>query len=363
MSYTVSEIAHALDCEAVGATDLRIRGCSEPAQAGPDQIALAMKPDYAEALPQGQARAAMLWHEADWQAMGLDAAILAPRPRFALSGLSAMMDPGPRYGTGIHPAAHVDPSARIGDTVSIAAGAIIGAGASIGAGSVIGPQCYIGAGVTLGVQARLREQVVICHDCTIGDRFIAQTGARIGTDGFSFVTPEQSAVERVRDTLGDQGASDQQSWARIHSLGAVTIGDDVEIGANACIDRGTIRDTTIGHRTKIDNLVHLGHNCRIGEDCLICGQVGMAGSVTVGNNCVFAGQCGIGDNIFVGDNVIAGGASKIMSNVPAGRVVLGYPATRMDSQMDSYKALRRLPRLFRDVAALKKAVSKRDAND
>lgn len=360
MSYTVSEIAHALGCEAAGATDLVVVGCSEPADARPDQLALAMKPDFAEALPNGQARVAMLWHGADWQSFGLEAAILAPRPRFALSGLSAMMDPGPRYGQGIHPTAFVDPSAVLGENVHIAAGAVIGAGVRIGAGSVIGPQCYIGTDVTIGDSADIREQVVISHNCTIGDRFIAQPGVRIGSDGFSFVTPEQSAVERVRDTLGDQGEEERQSWARIHSLGAVTIGDDVEIGANTCIDRGTIRDTVIGNRTKIDNLVHLGHNVQIGEDCLICGQVGMAGSAKVGNNCVFAGQCGVSDNIFVGDNVIAGGATKIMSNVPKGRVLLGYPATKMENQMESYKALRRLPRLFREVAALKKAVSKQD---
>ncbi|MDA7426903.1 UDP-3-O-(3-hydroxymyristoyl)glucosamine N-acyltransferase [Primorskyibacter aestuariivivens] len=358
MSYTVSEIARALGCEAVGATELVITGCSEPADAAPDQLALAMKPEYAETLGQGQAQVAMLWQGADWQALGLRAAILAERPRFAMSGLSAVMDPGPRYGTGIHPAAIVDPSAVIGKDVNIAPGAIIGAGVRIGDGSTIGPQSYIGTDVTIGPGADIREHVVICHGCTIGARFIAQPGVRVGSDGFSFVTPEQSAVERVRDTLGDQGEEERQSWARIHSLGAVTIGDDVEIGANTCIDRGTIRDTVIGNRTKIDNLVHLGHNVQIGEDCLICGQVGMAGSAKVGNNCVFAGQCGVSDNIFVGDNVIAGGATKIMSNVPKGRVLLGYPATKMENQMESYKALRRLPRLFKEVAALKKAVSK-----
>lgn len=357
MRYTVSEIARALGCEAVGATDIAVTGCSEPADAGPAHLALAMKPEFAEALPSGQARAAMLWQGADWEAMGLEAAILAPRPRYSLSGLSAMMDAGPRYGAkGIHPSAIVDPSAEIGADVTICAGAIIEAGARIGAGSVIGPQCYIGPDVTLGPGADLRAQVVICHDCTIGARFIAQTGARIGSDGFSFVTPEESAVEKARDTLGDQGDAQAQAWARIHSLGAVTIGDDVEIGANSCIDRGTVRDTFIGSRTKIDNLVQVGHNCRIGEDNLICGQAGVAGSAVTGRNVVLGGQTAVSDNIVVGDNVISGGGSKIASNVPAGRTVFGYPATRMDQQVESYKALRRLPRLFRDVAALKKAV-------
>jgi UDP-3-O-[3-hydroxymyristoyl] glucosamine N-acyltransferase len=322
-----------------------------------------MKPEYADTLSPGRARVAMLWQGADWQAMGLEAAILAPRPRYAMSALSALVDPGPGYGAGIHPAAIIDPSADIGEGVNIAPGAIIGANTKIGAGSVIGPQCYVGTNVVIGANAFLREQVVICHGTSIGDRFIAQPGAKIGSDGFSFVTAEESAVESVRETLGDQGDAKNQSWARIHSLGGVTIGDDVEIGANACIDRGTVRDTVIGNRTKLDNLVHLGHNVQVGDDCLICGQVGVAGSTKIGNNCVCAGQCGVGDNLFVGDNVIAGGSSKIMSNVPAGRVVLGYPATKMESQMESYKSLRRLPRLFRDVAKLKETVSKLGHSD
>lgn len=113
----------------------------------------------------------------------------------------------------------------------------------------------------------------------------------IGGDGFSFVTPEKSGVEEIRETLGARDAIRAQSWTRIHSLGSVTIGDDVEVGANAAIDR-TIRDTTIGNGTKIDNLVHLGHNVQVGYDSLICGQVGVAGSSRIGNRVVLAGQCG-----------------------------------------------------------------------
>lgn len=358
MTHTLMDIAVALGCEAAGATGILIRGVREPADAGPDDLALAMKPEYAEALPKGQARAALLWEGADWQALGLEAAILAPRPRYALAALSAMLDPGPGYPSGIHPSATVDAAATLGDNVSIGPGSVIEAGAQIGAGSVIGPQCYIGRDVRLGEAAFLNAQVTIAHNCTIGARFMAHSGVRIGADGFSFVTPEQSAVERARETLGDQGGAAAQSWARIHSLGAVTIGDDVEVGANSCIDRGTVRDTVIGDRTKIDNLVQVGHNCRVGPDNLICGQAGLAGSVVTGRNVVLGGQTAVADNLFLGDNVIAGGGSKIASNVPAGRTVFGYPATKMETQVESYKALRRLPRLAKDIAALKKAVFK-----
>ncbi len=363
MTYTVKEIAAALGAEAFGAVDLHIAAVAEPGMAGPDDLALAMSPKYAEDLPKGQARAAMLWAGADWRAMGLQAAIVAPRPRYALSGLSAMMDRGEDFGAGIHPSAVIDPSAVLGDGVTVGALAVIGPRATIGAGAVIGPQSYIGADVTLGAHGFLREGVRLGARVTIGDRFFAHPGAIVGADGFSFVTPEPSGVEKARATLGDQGTVAAQSWARIHSLGSVTIGDDVELGANSCIDRGTVRDTRIGDRVKFDNLVHIGHNVVIGNDCLICGQVGIAGSTQVGNNVVLAGQTGVGDNLFIGDNVITGGATKVMSNVPAGRVMLGYPAVKMDSHIESYKALRRLPRLFRDVAAIQKAVFKSDKSD
>lgn len=363
MAYTVKEIAAALGAEAFGAVDLRVQAVAEPGTAGPDDLALAMSPKYAESLPQGRARAAMLWAGADWQAMGLEAAIVAPRPRYALSGLSAMMDKGEGFGDGVHPSAVIDPTAEIGEGVSVGALAVIGPRARIGAGAVVGPQCYIGADVTLGEGAFLREGVRLGARVTIGARFFAHPGAVVGADGFSFVTPEPSGVEKARATLGDQGTVAAQSWARIHSLGSVTIGDDVELGANSCIDRGTVRDTRIGDRVKFDNLVHVGHNVVIGNDCLICGQVGIAGSTQVGNNVVLAGQTGVGDNLFIGDNVITGGATKVMSNVPAGRVMLGYPAVKMDSHIESYKALRRLPRLFRDVAAIQKAVFKSDKSD
>ena len=185
----------------------------------------------------------------------------------------------------------------------------------------------------------------------------------IGSDGFSFVTPEKSGVERVRESLGDQGEIAGQSWTRIHSLGAVEIGDDVEIGANSAIDRGTIRATRIGRGTKLDNLVHIGHNVEVGEDCLLCGQVGIAGSAKIGNRVVLGGQCGVNDNIFVGDDVVAGGATKIFTNAPAGRVLLGSPAIRMEAHIEAMKNLRRLPRLFRDVDSLKKAVPKTPDSD
>jgi UDP-3-O-[3-hydroxymyristoyl] glucosamine N-acyltransferase len=256
-----------------------------------------------------------------------------------------------------------DPSATIGEGVSIGAFTVIGPRAEIGAGTRIGPQCFVGAEVRIGPRGFLREQVSIGARAVIGADFIAQPGVRIGGDGFSFVTPEVSGVENARKTLGDQGDAAAQSWMRIHSLGAVTIGDDVEIGANSTVDNGTIRNTEVGSGTKIDSLVQVGHNVRIGRDCLLCAQAGVAGSVELGDNVVLGGQSGVADNIKVGSRVIAAGATKLLSNVPEGRVMMGYPAVKMDAFTETYKTLRRLPRLARDVRALKKAVFKTDPSD
>ena len=355
MPHSIRDIATALGAQAVGDLDLRIVRASEPGTAGPQDLALAMHPRYADGLTRGGAVAAMLWPGADWQALGLKAAIFAPRGRLAMAGLSAMLDPGPVIAPGVHPMAVVAASAQIGTGAAIGPFVVIGEGAVIGARARIASHVSIAEGAVIGDDALICQGARIGARVVIGHRFICQPGAVIGADGFSFVTPEKSGVEEIRETLGQRDEIRAQSWTRIHSLGAVTIGDDVEIGANAVIDRGTIRNTSIGSGTKLDNLVHIGHNVTVGRDCLLCGQVGIAGSARIGDRVVLAGQCGVNDNIFVGDDVIAGGATKIFTNAPAGRVLLGYPAVKLETHVEINKALRRLPRLALRVAALEKA--------
>lgn len=363
MAHSVAEIAQAIGAEAAGDLALTVTHASEPATAGPQALALAMDPKYAPGLAQGQARVAMLWPGADWQGMGLKAAIFAPRGRLAMAGLSRILDPGPQIAMGIHPMTGIDPTAKIG------AGAAIGPFVTIGAGAVIGARARIASHVSIAEGARVGDDALICQGARIGarvkigDRFICQPGAVIGSDGFSFVTPEKSGVEEIRETLGKRDEIREQSWTRIHSLGAVDIGDDVEVGANCTIDRGTIRDTKIGNGTKLDNQVHVGHNVQIGDDSLICGQVGIAGSSRIGNRVVLAGQCGVNDNIFVGDDVIAGGGTKIFTNAPAGRVLLGYPAVKMEAHVEIQKALRRLPRLAARVGEIEKIVGVSSSRD
>ena len=358
MAVTLAQIAAALGARAEGDLSISVTGASEPSTAGPDQIALAMTEKYAEGLAQGKARAALLWEGADWTAYGLEAAVFVVRPRLAMAGLSKAFDAGPEIAAGVHPMAVIDPTAEIGAGAAIGPFVVIGRGVKIGAGARIASHVSIAEGSAIGDNAMILQGVRICHHVSIGANFIANPGAVIGGDGFSFVTPEESGVEEIRKTLGQRDEIREQHWTRIHSLGTVEIGDDVEIGANATIDRGTIRATRVGRGTKIDNLVHIGHNVEVGEDCLLCGQVGVAGSSRIGDRVVLAGQVGVSDNIFVGDDVIAGGGTKIFTNAPKGRVLLGSPAMKMETHVEAQKNIRRLGRLFAQVAELRETVTK-----
>lgn len=362
-SYTVSQIAEALGANLFGDGSLMIAGAAEPADAGPDDLALAMDPKYADDLGQGQACVAMLWQGADWQTLGLKAAIVVPRARYAMSGLTQLLDPGPQIGVGIHPTSVIDPTAQIGEGSAIGPFVAIGCDVRIGAKARIASHVSIAEGTRIDTDALIHSGARIGRAVQIGARFIAQPGAVIGADGFSFVTPEKSRAEAARETMGDARDAQAQSWTRVHSLGSVVLGDDIEVGANSCIDAGTIRPTRIGDGTKIDNHVHVAHNCEVGRDCLFAGQVGIAGSVKIGDNVILGGQVGVADNILLGDGVVAGGGTVILSNVPAGRVLLGYPAVKMETHVETYKAIRRLPRLAQQVADLQKAVSKPDQSD
>lgn len=347
---TVAELARALQAEAWGDLDARITGAAEPDAAGEGQIALAMTPRYAEALRPGAV--AMLATGMDPAPLGLRAAIFAPRPRLAMAGLSRAFDPGPGIAPGIHPSAVIDPTAEIGEGAAIGPLAVIAAGARIGPRARIAAHASIGADVVLGADSLILEGARLCARVTAGDRLILQPGAVIGGDGFAFVTEQPSGVEQIRKTLGKRESFAEQPWHRIHSLGTVELGDDVEVGANSTIDRGTIRATRIGSGTKIDNLVQIGHNAEIGRDVLICGQAGVAGSARIGDRVVLGGRAAVNDNIFVGDDVIAGGATLIWSNVPAGRVLLGDPAVKMETELELRRLIRRLPRLYGRVARL-----------
>ncbi|MEJ6402038.1 UDP-3-O-(3-hydroxymyristoyl)glucosamine N-acyltransferase [Yoonia sp. 2307UL14-13] len=350
MAHSIKDIAAALGADAYGAIDLPVDGAAEPAVAGPGDLALAMTPAYGDALAKGAARAAVIWPGADWQALGLDAAIIAPRARLAMAGLTQMLD-RPLPSGGVSPHAAIDPTAKLGDGTHVGAFAVIGADAEIGSDCWIGDHVTIAPGVFVGAGSVLHAGVRLQRGVRLGARLILHPNVVIGGDGFSFVTAAPSNVERARETLGAAPieAAEDPTWHRIHSLGGVEIGDDVEIGANSTVDAGTIRPTRVGQGTKIDNLVQVGHNVVVGDHCLLCAQAGIAGSSVIGDRVVVGGKAGVADNLIVGDDVVLGGGTVVLSNVPKGRVMMGYPATKMQTHVESYKALRRLPRILQGL--------------
>jgi UDP-3-O-[3-hydroxymyristoyl] glucosamine N-acyltransferase len=362
MKHTLSEIATALGLRLEGDGGMALTGLRHPAQAGPEDLALAMDAAHAAALVQGSARAALLAEGADWRALGLEGAVFAQRPRYALAGLTQRFDPAPRGVLGTHPTALVAEGARIGGDVSIGPFCVIDDGAEIGDGCALGPHVHVAAGARIGGGSTLGAGVRIGWGVTVGARAIIHANAVIGADGFSFVTPQRGAVESAKQTGAVTDDARNTFFARIHSLGAVTIGDDVEIGAGTTIDRGTVADTTIGDGTKIDNQVQIGHNVRVGRNCLLCAQVGIAGSSTIGDRVVLGGQAGVGDHLTIGDDVIAGGASGIGTDIKARSVVLGAPAMPRDEALAIFLAWRRLPRMVATVRELKKRLSVGEPN-
>lgn len=186
----------------------------------------------------------------------------------------------------------------------------------------------------------------IADGVRIGARFIAQPNAVIGGDGFSFVTPEKGAVESAKATGAVALDALNTIHARIHSLGAVRIGDDVEVGAAACIDRGTLADTRIGNGAKIDNLVQIGHNVQVGDHCLLCSQVGIAGSAEIGDRVVLGGKVGVADHVDIGHDAVIAAASGVGASVKPRSVMMGAPAMPRDEWFRMMMAMRRLPRLI-----------------
>lgn len=362
MTFTVGTIAQALGAEAAGDVSLQVHGLAEPAAATADQLALAIESTFAEELSKGEALAAVVWQGADWQAMGLKAAIFAPRSRYVMAGLGRVFAPPSHLAPGVHQMACIDEGVVLGEGASVGPFTYIAAGARIGARARIQNHVSIGPDVVIGDDVELLPQVHIGARVVIGDRFIAQPGATIGGDGFSYVSPGKSAVDEAKRTGQISEASRTPGFARINSLGAVRIGDDVEVGANAAIDRGTVADTIIGSGTKIDDLVDIGHNVQIGSHCLLCGQVGIAGSTRVGDRVVMAGQVGVADHVTIGSDVIIAAGSGVSNNIRDGQVMMGYPTIEADQFKKMYRAQRRLPRAMTRLEALEKRVSLIDPN-
>ena len=261
------------------------------------------------------------------------ARIIVDKPQDKLVSLLAKLYPQHEVRAGIAATARIGKGATIGRRVSIGEYAVIGAGATIGDGVVLGVHCVIGDGVTIGNDSRLWPDVTIYSGATIGERVFIHAGARIGSDGFGYV---------FRD-----GAHQ-----KIPHVGRCIIGDDVEVGANSTIDRGSIDDTVIGSGTKIDNLVHIAHNVRIGEKCLLMAQVGVAGSVTIGDGAILAGQAGISGHLSIGAGARLAAQAGVFGDIPAGETWSGYPARPHRDSLRASAALFKLAGMMRKLEKL-----------
>jgi UDP-3-O-[3-hydroxymyristoyl] glucosamine N-acyltransferase len=345
MTQTITDIAQALGAQVLGDGGFLVSGLAEPAMAKADDLALAMSPRYGDALAASEALAAVVWDGADWQALGLQAAIVVPRARLAMSGLTQMMDK-PLVGQGIHGSAVIDPTAKIGADVAIGPFCVVGADAVIGAGSVLAEHVSIGQSVEIGAHGVIHPGVRIGRNVVIGEGVILHPNVVIGADGFSFVTAEPSIAEIGRRTLGKTPFAPiaDATQHRIHSLGSVVLEDRVEIGANSTVDAGTIRPTRVGRGTKVDNLVQVGHNVVIGADCLLCAQTAVAGSAVIGDRSILGGKSGVADNISIGSDCLLGGAAIVLGDTPSGQFMMGYPAKPMLAFRAEQRSLRNASR-------------------
>ncbi len=289
------------------------------------------------------------------------AKIIVQRPLRALQKMLAAVQPR-RYfpEPGIHPSAVVDPSAELGKDVAIGPCVVIGPKSRIGDGSKIMAGCVIGGEVRIGSHCLLYPGCLIADYVQIGDRVILQQGANLGSDGFGYVTENVSNLEKRM--MGRKDLSqDSNPHLKIPQIGTVIVEDDVEIGSCATVARATMGATVIGKGSKIDNLVMIAHNARIGQEVLIVAQTAVAGSCVVGDRAIIAGHVGIKDHIRIGRDSIVEGKAGVMKDVPDEDVQVGIPAQPARDHMSQLAITRKLPEMYDELKALKRKVAQLEA--
>ena len=337
MTITLGALAERLGGKVVGDATRMVSAAATLETAGPGEITLVDSNDKLHLLGRSRAGAAIVpagsgpldrptIEVADVHA-AFAATILLHRP------------PRPCRRVGVSPLASVDPSAELADDVDVHPFATIGPGVRIGRGSTIHSGARIGAGCRIGDETTVHPNAVLYDDTVVGSRAIIHAGAVLGGHGFGY---------RVAD--GGYRLSAQLGW--------VEVGDDVEIGAGTTIDRGTYGATSIGCGTKIDNLVMIAHNCRIGPHNMICSQVGVAGSTSTGQWVVMAGQCGVRDHVHIGDRAILGARSGVSNDVPAGVTVLGEPAIELRERKLQLATMSKLPEMRKAIKTLDERVGR-----
>jgi len=348
---TLGELAEAIGARLVGDGSIELRRVVHPAEAesGSD-LALAMEKRFLDLLPESKAAAAVVKNER--AATGPQRGFLVvDRSRYAMAKLIEIFTAPPRQTPGIHPSAFVDDSAEIGAGVSVGPLTSVGPGARIGARTTLLDNVTVGAGASVGEDCLIHPGVRIGERVILGDRVICQPNGVIGSDGFSYVTPDPGSVESAKASGRVENINTQ--IVRINSLGTVIIEDDVELGANVTIDRGTVSATRIGKNSKLDNQVHVAHNVVVGENCMLCGQVGIAGSSVIGDRVVMAGQAGVSDHVTVGSDSVIAGKSGVGRNLDPKSVVAGYPARDKAVAFQEIATLRRLGSFMEDIKQVK----------
>ena len=324
----LAELARFLGATCDGDGEQEITGVEGIEKAGPGQLTFVANPRYTPFARTTRAAAVLVSEEFEPIAA---ATLRTANPYLAFARAMNVFHPAPAYAPGIHPTAVIDASATVGEAVHIGAYVVIGAEAVIGRGSILLPHVVIYPRATLGEYCFAHAHAVVRESCRLGAGVILQNGAVVGADGFGF----------AREASG--------SWYKIAQSGAAVLGDRVEVQANSCIDRASVGETEIGAGVKIDNLVQVGHGSTVGENTLLCGQVGLAGSSHVGRNVVLAGQVGVAGHNFIGDGAVVTAQSGVPGDVAAGSVVSGTPAIESKRWLRSVAALSRLPELVKQM--------------
>ncbi len=351
-SYTVEEINNIVGgiLNKVGES-VKINRIASPGDADENTLALAFEEKFIETLPHTKAKVALVPLGVSIENL---TTIEVERPKLAMMKILHLFYIPPDAHSGVHPSAIIHPDSKLGKDVSIGPNVVIGRGAVIGDNTKILANVYVGKFSEIGKNCLLYPGVYVGDCIEIGNNVIIHNGASIGADGYSFVTETPSNVEAAKQSGQINDETKQQKIYKVPSLGAVTISDDVEIGANSAIDRGTIENTFIGKGTKIDNLVQIGHNCIIGENCLIISQAGVSGSVKLGDRVVLAGQAGIVDHLEIGSDSIIMAKSGVTKTLPNKSIVMGTPAIPRKEFVKQIKNVKELDVLLKEVKTFKK---------
>ena len=335
-SFTLEQSAQITGGMLSKVSDATITRLAPPLIADEQTLALALSEEEIANVSQTKAKAVLVP-----LGVNLDGitTIEVERPRLAMMKLITMFYEEPESNKDVHPTAVVHPEAKLGANVSLGPNVVVAKGAIIGDNTKILANSYIGNGAIIGANCFFHAGVNIGDRVKVGNKVILHHGVSLGADGFSFVTESPNNIEQARQD-GEIKDGGEQVIFKIPSIGSVVIGDNVEIGANACIDRGTIEDTIIGENTKIDDLVMIGHNCRIGKGCMIVSQVGIAGSCVIGDRVVIAGQAGLADHITIGDDTIITAKAGVTKSFPEKSIVIGIPAVPRKEFIKQLKTLK-----------------------